>query len=167
MKLSGNVKESTFLSTGFSNWKDAAVGFINHEKSTKHKLAVEVVVTLPQAHKDAGEMPSASHAAEKALNRQCLLKIAQNIRFLARQGLSLCGDGSNDNSNFNQILLLRTLDDPNLLTWMQRKAEKYTSPENQNELLKINQTFAYLSSQATFSQCLVPCGAISQRYALY
>lgn len=65
------------------------------------------------------------------------MKIAQNIRFHARQGLSLRGDGTEDNSNFNQILQLRALDDPNLLTWMQRKAEKYTSPENQNELLKI------------------------------
>ena len=66
MKLSGNAKESTFLSTGFSNWKDATVGFTNHEKSAMHKLAVEVVVTLLQTHKDVGEMLSTSHAAEKA-----------------------------------------------------------------------------------------------------
>ena len=104
---------------------------------TMHKLAVEVVVTLPRTHKDIGEMLSTTHASEKAVNRQCLMKIAQNIRFLARQGLSLRGDGTEDNSNFNQLLLLRTLDDPTLHTWMQRKAEKYTSPENQNELLKI------------------------------
>jgi len=37
-------------------------------------------------------------------------------------------------SNFNQLLLLRTFDDPSLLTWMQRKAKKYTSPEIQNDL---------------------------------
>ena len=73
------------MSEGFSNWKDATIGFANHEKSTTHKCAVEVVVTLSQT----------------------------------------------------QLLPLRVLDDPNLLTWVQRKAEKYTSPENQNELLKI------------------------------
>ena len=61
----------------------------------------------------------------------------ENIRFLARQGLSLRGDGTEDNSNFNQLLHLRALDDPNLLTWVQKKAEKYMSPEIQNELLKI------------------------------
>ena len=61
-------------------------------------------------------MLSTSHASEKAVNRQCLMKIAENIRFLARQGLSLCGDGTEDNSNFNQLLHLRALDDPNLLT---------------------------------------------------
>ena len=65
------------------------------------------------------------------------MKIVQNIRFLAHQGLSLHGDGAEDKSNFNQLLPLRVLDDPNLLTWVQRKAEKYTSPENHNELLKI------------------------------
>ena len=89
MKLSGNAIESTFLSTGFSNWKDATVGFTNHEKSAMHKLAVEVAVTLPQTHKDVGEMLSTSHAAEKALNHQCLLKIAQNIRFLAQPDITI------------------------------------------------------------------------------
>ena len=62
------------------------------------------------------------------------MKIAQNIRFLAHQGLSFHGDGAEDSSNFNWLLHLRALDDPNLLTWVQRKAEKYTSPEIQNEL---------------------------------
>ena len=61
----------------------------------------------------------------------------ESSTFLARQGLSLRGDGTEDNSNFNQLLHLRALDDPNLLTWIQKKAEKYTSPEIQNELLKI------------------------------
>ena len=136
MKLSGNAKDSAFLNEGFSNWKDATVGFANHEKSATHKRAVEVVVTLSQTHRDIGEMLSTSHASEKAVNRQCMMKIAQNIKFLARQGLSLRGDGTEDNSNFNQLLRLRALDDPNLLMWVQKKAEKYTSPEIQNELLK-------------------------------
>ena len=137
MKLSGNAKDSAFLSEGFSNWKDATVGFANYEKSATHKRAVEVVVILSQTHRDIGEMLNTSHASEKAVNRQCLMKIAENIRFLAHQGLSLRDDGTEDNSNFNQLLHLRALDDPNLLTWVQKKAEKYTTPEIQNELLKI------------------------------
>ena len=112
MKFFGNAKDSTFLSGGFSNWKDATVGFHNHEKSATHKLAVEVVLTLSQTHKDIGEMLSTSYASEKAVNRQCLMKIAQNIRFLAHQGLSFRGDGAEDSSNFNQLLHLRALDDP-------------------------------------------------------
>ena len=89
MKLSSNAKDSAFLSEArFSNWKDATVGFANHKKSATHKCAVEVVVTLPQTHRDIGEMLSTSHASEKVVNRQYLMKIAENIRFLAHQGLS-------------------------------------------------------------------------------
>ena len=32
IKLSGNAKDSAFLSEGFFNWKDATVGFANHKK---------------------------------------------------------------------------------------------------------------------------------------
>ena len=123
---------------GFLTGKMQLFGFHNHEKSATYKLAVEVVLpvvlTLSQTHKDIGEMLSTSHASEKAVNRQCLMKIAQNIRFLARQGLSFRSDDAEDSSNFNQLLHLRAFDDPSLLTWVQRKAEKYTSPEIQNEL---------------------------------
>ena len=66
-------------------------------------------------------MLSSSHASEKAVNHQCLMKIAKNIRFLARQGLSFRGDGAEDSSNFNQLLHLRALDDPNLLTWYKER----------------------------------------------
>ena len=112
------------------------VGFANHKKSTTHKRVVEVVVILSQTHRDIGDILSTSHASKKAMNYQCLMIIAQSIRFLPCQGLSLCDDDGEDNSNFNQLLDLRVLDDPSLLTWVQRKAEKYTSPGNQNELLK-------------------------------
>ena len=46
MKLSGNAKRFGIFERGVSNWKDATVGFANHEKSATHKRAVEVVVTL-------------------------------------------------------------------------------------------------------------------------
>ena len=73
MKLSGNAKDSAFLGKArFSNWKDATVGFANHEKSATHKRAMEVVVTLSQTHRDIGEILSTNHAFEKAVNRQCL-----------------------------------------------------------------------------------------------
>ena len=89
MKLSGNAKDSAFLSKAkFSNWKDATVGFANHKKSATHKCAVEVVLTLSQTHRDIEEILSTSHGSEKAVNCQCLMKIAENIRFLACQGLS-------------------------------------------------------------------------------
>ena len=63
IKFSGNAKDSPFLSGSYSDWKDATVGFYNYEKSATHKLAVEVVLTLSQTHKDIGEMLSINHAS--------------------------------------------------------------------------------------------------------
>ena len=64
-----------------------------------------------------------------------LMKLLQNIKFLARQGLPLRGDQGQ--GNFDQLILLRAEDDPSLLEWIRKKADKFTSPEIQNEILKI------------------------------
>ena len=37
----GNIKDSAFVSPGFSNWKDGIAAFESHEKSATHKQAVE------------------------------------------------------------------------------------------------------------------------------
>ena len=54
-----------------------------------------------------------------AKNRKVLRKILESIRFLARQSLLLRRNWSNDSkseedSNFHQLLLLRSLDDQDL-----------------------------------------------------
>ena len=61
----------------------------------------------------------------------------QNIAFLAHQGLPLRGDGSEDNSNYIQLLNLRAIDDPRITEWLHKRSDKYTSPAIQNEILKI------------------------------
>ena len=104
MKVTGNVQDSSFLTGGFSNWRDASRCFSNHEQTTMHKTAVEYMVTLPNTTSDVGEMLSSSHAAEKQKNRQYILKVAQNIRFLARQGIPLRGDG--DEADMALILMV-------------------------------------------------------------
>ena len=43
---------------------------------------------------------------------------------------------SNENSNFHQLLNLRTQENPEIIEWLRRRDEKYTSPEIQNEPLK-------------------------------
>lgn len=63
--------------------------------------------------------------------------IIESIRFLARQGLALRGQKDDTNSNFSQLLLLRGIDCPALLTWLNKKSNKYTSGEIQNEFLEI------------------------------
>ena len=47
------------------------------------------------------------------------------------------GANEESNSNFLQLFKLRGEDDPRFLQWLQRKTNKYTSAEMQNEILKI------------------------------
>ena len=49
-----------------------------------------------------------------------LLKIFENIRFLACQELPLRGDGDESDSNFVQLFKLRSADDSSMLQWLQR-----------------------------------------------
>ena len=139
MKNAGTV-DSAFVFRGYCNWKDTSGekgAFNNHEHSTVHKKAVELVVTLPKSTRDVGELLSSAHAQEKRANRQYLLKVIQNVRFLARQGLALRGDGDEQDSNFTQLLHLRSKDDPTILQYLKKKTDKYCSPQIQNELLQV------------------------------
>ena len=68
-------------------------------------------------------MPDAI-AAEKKENIRCLIKILQNVVFLGRQGLALRGDEDDKSGNFYQLMLLRALDDPNLLKWINRNYDR-------------------------------------------
>jgi hypothetical protein len=137
-KLASNVAESAYTIKGFSNWKDATSqkGFLGHERCNSHKEAVERVLTLPAQTEDVGEALSAAHAEEKASNRRNLLKILDNINFLARQALPLRGGGDEENSNFMQLYHLRSIDNPDMKNWLERRADRYTSATVQNEILQ-------------------------------
>ena len=80
---------------------------------------------------------SERHSNEKSENRRCLLRIASNIRFLARQGLHLRGDGDEDDSNFVQLMKARGEDDTKVLEWTKKKTNKYICADIQNEILKV------------------------------
>ena len=118
------------------NWKDVRRCFNNHEKTTTHKTAVEMVITLPRTTGDIGEMLSSTFAIEKQDNPCYLLKVAETIKLLARQGIPLRGDGDEADSNSMQLLHLHVPVDPQMLSCMQRRRDKYTSPQIQKELLK-------------------------------
>ena len=140
MLSTGNVKDSAFLFPGFSSWKDGIAAFESHEKSATHKWAVKRVVTLPKTTRDIGELISSVYAAEKHKNQQWLLPLLKIYTFLQGQGIALCGDGNESNSNFVQLLHLRAIDQLQLNTWLEQKADKYTSPQIQNELLTVMAT---------------------------
>ena len=92
---------------------------------------------LPRTTPDVGELLSTAHASEKESNRKYLQKVAQTLRYLARQGLPLRGDGGEIDSNFAQLLLLHANDDPKIREYLAKKTDKYNSPRIQNELLQI------------------------------
>ena len=75
-------------------------------------------------------------ASEKRVNCEYLLKVLSTVRFLARQGLALRGDGDEVDSNL-QLLVLRGEDYSTMSKFLERQQLKYTSPEVQNELLSI------------------------------
>jgi len=45
----------TFISSGFSNWKDVAVSFKKHQLNACHCEAVDVMITIPATRKEFGE----------------------------------------------------------------------------------------------------------------
>ena len=130
-----NKGEVAFVSKGYCNWKDAIVAFGKHEGSDCHKSAIEAV-TLPIQCKDIAEQLSKQIASDKLDNRRCLLKIVSNVRYLARQGLAFRGNGDETNSNLLQLIKLRQDEDPRMKCWIERKTDKYTAHDMQNEMIK-------------------------------
>ena len=63
-------------------------------------------------------MLSTAHAEGKKISGQCLVTIAENIRFLARQGIALRGDEDEKDSNFIQLLHLLAIKQPELINCM-------------------------------------------------
>ncbi len=138
-QISSTKIETSFIKDGYSNWKDATTkssGFTKHQNSDCHRESVERLISLPDTIRDVGEHLSEVHEESKVENRRKLLSILSNLRFLARQGLALRGDGDEKNSNFMQLFwLMESKDDAE--RWLSRKTNKYTSANIQNELLKV------------------------------
>ena len=95
------------------------------------------MIRLTTRVSDIGEQLSTRYSEEKAENREIFLKILGNIRFLSRQGFAFRESGDDDNSNFLQLLKLRGDDDDRIALWMERKMNKFISPQAQNELIQI------------------------------
>ena len=71
-----------------------------------------------------------------------------------RQGLSFHGnwngdEGTEKNSNFYHRLNRIQVEDPRITKWMNKKQMKYTSPDIQNEMLKVNISY-FLEIQKTY-----------------
>eukprot|EP00731_Ephydatia_muelleri_P009637 Em0005g223a len=84
-----------------------------------------------------GAQLSVAHKAEKEEARDMLQIILSSVRFLARQGLALRGDGSDVSSNLTQLLHVRAEGNPKMLQWITKKACKHMHHDNQNEMLEL------------------------------
>ena len=92
------------------------------------------MVTLPSSTQNVAESLSNVLKKEKLERQQCSLKVLSNIRYLARQGIPLRGHGdletqTESESNFVQLMKLRGEDDSRIAGWLEKKTDKYTSPD--------------------------------------
>ena len=69
-------------------------------------------------------MTSEGHKAKMKEKRQCLIKIIESLQYLGRQGLALRGDQSDEDSNFVQLLKLRSKKSSKLKHWHEKKNRK-------------------------------------------
>lgn len=81
-----SAKSDAFVQSGYDNWKKALEknrGFEKHEKADYHREAVMRYEIAPSsAMGDICDMTSTLYAAQRLENRQMLLKILSNLRFL-------------------------------------------------------------------------------------
>lgn len=124
----------SFVKNGFSSWNKAIERFKAHEKSNLHRIAT-TSVSLNKAT-NVPCMLSSQLMKDKQDARICLMKIFESIRFLAVQGLPLRGH-IEENSNFVQLLHLRSLNQPLLEAWLGRSKYKWISHDVINEILTL------------------------------
>ena len=86
--FSSKKREPTFISKGYTYWKEATTAFKKHQTIDCHREAVEMLLVLPQCTKDIAELQSTEHAAQKTLNRDMFMILLNNLRFLVRQGFT-------------------------------------------------------------------------------
>ena len=135
--LGSKKRDPAFITKGYTYWKEATTAFKKHQASECHREANEAIVLHPKEIRPIDELLSEQNRAEKKCNRKMFLRILQNIRFFARQGLPLRGSDGDFDSNFIQLLRLQEADFPEIQEWMSKKANKYTSHDIQNECLQI------------------------------
>ena len=119
--LASTKRHPCFISKGVVYWKEANTAFRKHEGSQCHREVTQALVLLPQQVRDIGEVLSNEHRQEKAMNRNMFMMILQTLSFLARQGLAIRGHGD-ENSNFHQLLLLRSTDCQDIIDWLKKRA---------------------------------------------
>lgn len=126
---------NAFVSTGFSDWKNALRKFQNHEFSHNHRKASTAVIAR-RNDSSISSVISKQSQQSRVDARFCLHKIFETIKFLAVQDIPMRGHTENE-SNFRQLINLRCLDNEKLHSWMQRTTYKWLSHDIINEITSI------------------------------
>ena len=136
-------KEAAYISKGFKSRKKAPKCFEEHHQTRCHKSAATYHVVIPKC-KDVGEMTNHTLVESRKRERKYLLDVIRCLRYLARQGVALQGNNSND--NFTQLMFLLGTKDENITAHLNRASgNKYTHHDIQNELLDIMARHVILS----------------------
>lgn len=133
------------------------MAFKSHELSACHREAVDMIICLPSSTTHIGAQLSKQYAIEMAQNRKMLLKILSSIRFLARQALAFRGHNNDYDGNLIQLLRLQGEENSEMREWLEKKSNKYTSPEVQNDFIKLmaNQVLRNISDKLQSSPYII------------
>lgn len=85
---------------------------------------------------NVGSLISSGYAQARLEARICLQKIVESIRYLAVQGIPLRGH-TEEQSNFIQLLKLRSSDNTLLKSWLERSKYRWISQDIINEILTL------------------------------
>jgi len=135
-----NVKyaEPNFIATGYSNWKKATGRngrFDGHQASSCHIAASEALHNLQQSTPVA-TLLSQQLSSEQNDAQKCLRVLFTTAGYLARQGLAYRGHDEQE-GNFLQMLRTRSLDVPEMESWLTGRKKTYTHHSVQDEMLKL------------------------------
>ena len=123
-----------FVEKDFHCWSNIHCALNSHCNAEFHKSAVTLL--LESKKSTVLEKLSALKKREMMENRIALRKIFTTVQYLVRQGLALRGHADIE-SNFNQLLILRCEDVPELKSWMQRKNFKWLHHSIIDEIVKL------------------------------
>ena len=96
-------------------------GFDKHFQSEAYREAQERLFTIPDACSDTSAHLSTRLNEARSVNRQNLLKILSNVKFLPKQALLLKGHESEEDSNFFQFYILWEKDNEGQKAWRKEK----------------------------------------------
>lgn len=117
---------------GFNCWKNIS-RISNHLQSSIHIIAIEAL------NNKVSIIEKISDAEKRRLqrNRVALATIFSTLNFLAQQGLAIRGAGGGQESNYIQLLQIRSNDIPELKEYLTASGRKWLSADIQNEILAI------------------------------